>query len=86
MFVAFVALPFVLPVILRSKLFGRGANLTKEEITSYIRSALDPIDGGRWDEFTQTPLRDAELEAIRVQVSNVRFPLRSLTEKCFEVT
>jgi hypothetical protein len=75
MVVVFVMIPITLVAKLWFLLFGRGSNLTAEDVASFIRSGLDPQDDGRWDEFGQFSIRDERLENIRQRAVAVKFPL-----------
>jgi hypothetical protein len=73
-----VLLPIALPVVLLSRLFERGVDLTREEVASYIRSGLNPRDDGRWDDLEKIRIRDPRLEDIRRQALAVKFPLNEV--------
>ena len=75
MLIGLVLVPLATPIVLWSRLFGRGSILTREDVACYIRSGLDLQDDGHWDDFEQMRIRDPELEAIRQRAIAVKFPL-----------
>jgi hypothetical protein len=76
--VAPLAIPIILLLLLGQRLFGlkSTADLTPEDVESYLRDFLDGRGGAwDWDDFTSIPITDPTLDDIREQAGLVQLPL-----------
>ena len=75
---AFAVLPIAVPLILFLKLFGIGQDKERsaEEVAGYIREFIEGSGGEwDWDDFTNVPIKDPRLDAIRYEASLVDLPV-----------